>query len=321
MDKTIEFSQVVDRCCGLDVHKKVIVATVEGTGIARETREFSSTTRSLTEMKEWLLSLGVTHVAMESTGVYWKPVINILEPGGFTLLVVNAQHIKYVPGHKTDKKDSAWICKLLRAGLLKGSFIPDRAQRDLRDLTRYRRRKVEDVTAEKNRMLKVLEDANLKLSSVFSNVNGVTCTKIIDEILAGRTDPDYLTSLCTHGRLQSTREEIHDAVEGCFTEHHKFMLQSIRRSISSLEKEISLLEAEIDRRCLSVQADIERLCTIPGIDRTGAKELIAEIGVDMEVFPTAANLASWSGVSPGNNESAGKKKARTSTTATRRRKR
>lgn len=321
MDKTIEFNQVVDRCCGLDVHKKVIVATVEGTGIARETREFSSTTRSLTEMKEWLLSLGVTHVAMESTGVYWKPVINILEPGGFTLLVVNAQHIKYVPGHKTDKKDSAWICKLLRAGLLKGSFIPDRAQRDLRDLTRYRRRKVEDVTAEKNRMLKVLEDANLKLSNVFSNVNGVTCTKIIDEILAGRTDPDYLTSLCTHGRLQSTKEEIHDAVEGCFTEHHKFMLQSIRRSISSLEKEISLLEAEIDRRCLSVQADIERLCTIPGIDRTGAKELIAEIGVDMEVFPTAANLASWSGVSPGNNESAGKKKARTSTTATRRRRR
>ena len=321
MDKTIEFSQVVDRCCGLDVHKKVIVATVEGTGIARETREFSSTTRSLTEMKEWLLSLGVTHVAMESTGVYWKPVINILEPGGFTLLVVNAQHIKYVPGHKTDKKDSAWICKLLRAGLLKGSFIPDRAQRDLRDLTRYRRRKVEDVTAEKNRMLKVLEDANLKLSSVFSNVNGVTCTKIIDEILAGRTDPDYLTSLCTHGRLQSTKEEIHDAVEGCFTEHHKFMLKAIRNGISNLEKEIAALEAEIDRRCVSVQADIERLCTIPGIDKTGAKELIAEIGVDMEVFPTASNLASWSGVSPGNNESAGKKKAHTSTTATRRRKR
>lgn len=131
MDKTIEFSQVVDRCCGLDAHKKVIVATVEGIGIARETREFESTTRSLTELKEWLLELGVTHVAMESTGMYWKPVINILESGGFTLLVVNVQHIKYVPGQKTDKTDSEWICKLLRAGLLKGSFIPDRAQRDL----------------------------------------------------------------------------------------------------------------------------------------------------------------------------------------------
>ena len=219
MDKTIEFAQVVDRCCGLDVHKKVIVATVEGTGIARQTREFESTTRSLTELKEWLLELGVTHVAMESTGVYWKPVINILEPAGFTLLVVNAQHIKYVPGHKTDKKDSAWICKLLRAGLLKGSFIPDRAQRDLRDLTRYRRKKVQEVTAEKNRMLKVFEDANLKLSSVFSNLNGVTCTRIIDEILKGNTDPDYLASLCTHGKLKSSKEQIRDAVEGVFTEH------------------------------------------------------------------------------------------------------
>lgn len=311
MDKAIEFPQVVDRCCGLDVHKKVIVATVEGTGIKRETREFESTTRSLTELKEWLLELGVTHVAMESTGVYWKPVINILESGGFSLMVVNAQHIKYVPGHKTDKKDSAWICKLLRAGLLKGSFIPDRAQRDLRDLTRYRRKKVQEVTAEKNRMMKVLEDANLKLSSVFSNVSGVTCTKVIDAILDGNTDPDYLTSLCTHGKLQSTKEQIHDAVEGRFTEHHKFMLKAIRRSITSLEDEIAELEAEIDRRCEPVREEIEHLCTIPGIDHTGAKELIAEIGVDMEVFPTAANLAAWSGVSPGNNESAGKKKART----------
>lgn len=311
MDKSIEFPQVVDRCCGLDVHKKVIVATVEGTGIKRETREFESTTRSLTELKEWLLELGVTHVAMESTGVYWKPVINILESGGFSLMVVNAQHIKYVPGHKTDKKDSAWICKLLRAGLLKGSFIPDRAQRDLRDLTRYRRKKVQEVTAEKNRMMKVLEDANLKLSSVFSNVSGVTCTKVIDAILDGNTDPDYLTSLCTHGKLQSTKEQIHDAVEGRFTEHHKFMLKAIRKSITSLEEEIAELEAEIDRRCEPIREEIERLCTIPGIDQTGAKELIAEIGVDMEVFPTAANLAAWSGVSPGNNESAGKKKART----------
>ena len=309
--KSIEFPQFVDRCCGLDVHKKVIVATVDGTGIKRETREFESTTRSLTELKEWLLELGVTHVAMESTGVYWKPVINILESGGFSLMVVNAQHIKYVPGHKTDKKDSAWICKLLRAGLLKGSFIPDRAQRDLRDLTRYRRKKVQEVTAEKNRMMKVLEDANLKLSSVFSNVSGVTCTRVIDAILDGNTDPDYLTSLCTHGKLQSTKEQIHDAVEGRFTEHHKFMLKAIRRSITGLEEEIADLEAEIDRRCEPVHEEIERLCTIPGIDQTGAKELIAEIGVDMEVFPTAANLAAWSGVSPGNNESAGKKKART----------
>lgn len=163
----ITFEEVVERGCGLDVHKKEIVATVSGTGIESETRTFQSTTRSLTELKEWLLALGVTHVAMESTGVYWKPVLNILEPGGFTIMVVNARHIKYVPGHKTDKKDSAWICKLLRAGLLKGSFVPGRDQRDLRDLTRYRRKLVQQQSSEHNRMIRIFEDANLKLSSVF----------------------------------------------------------------------------------------------------------------------------------------------------------
>ena len=175
----IAFEEVVERGCGLDVHKKEIVATVNGTGIESETRTFRSTTRSLTELKEWLLALGVTHVAMESTGVYWKPVMNILEPGGFAIMVVNARHIKYVPGHKTDRKDSAWICKLLRAGLLKGSFVPGRNQRDLRDLTRYRRKLVQQQSAEHNRMIRIFEDANLKLSSVFSNIRGKTCTRVI----------------------------------------------------------------------------------------------------------------------------------------------
>lgn len=177
--KTVEFEQVVSRCCGFDVHKKEIVATVDGDGITKETRRISSTTRSLTELKEWLLELGITHVAMESIGVYWKPVMNILEPGGFTILVVNARHIKYVAGHKTDKKDSAWICKLLLAGLLKGSFVPDQSQRDLRDLTRYRRKLVQNLAAEHNRLIRIFEDANLKLSSVFSDVTGKTCTTVI----------------------------------------------------------------------------------------------------------------------------------------------
>jgi hypothetical protein len=149
----------------------------------------------LTELKEWLLGLGVTHIAMESTGVYWKPVMNILEPGGFTILVVNARHIKYVPGHKTDKKDSAWICKLLRAGLLKGSFVPEQSQRDLRDLTRYRRKLVQNLAAEHNRLIRIFEDANMKLSSVFSDVTGKTCTSVIDSVLDGNTDPEYLVSL------------------------------------------------------------------------------------------------------------------------------
>lgn len=317
----ITFEEVVERGCGLDVHKKEIVATVSGTGIESETRTFQSTTRSLTELKEWLLALGVTHVAMESTGVYWKPVLNILEPGGFTIMVVNARHIKYVPGHKTDKKDSAWICKLLRAGLLKGSFVPGRDQRDLRDLTRYRRKLVQQQSSEHNRMIRIFEDANLKLSSVFSNIRGKMCTRVIDAVIAGETDPQKLAALCTHRRLKASKEEIALAVEGCFTEHHKFMIRAIRTSISNIEAEIDHLDREIEQRMQPFEAQIQQLCEIPGMDVTSVNELLAEIGVDMEVFPTAEHLTSWAGLAPGNNESAGKKKAHTPTTATKPQKR
>ena len=317
----IPFEEVVERGCGLDVHKKEIVATVSGTGIESATRTFQSTTRSLTALKEWLLALGVTHVAMESTGVYWKPVMNILEPGGFSIMVVNARHIKYVPGHKTDKKDSAWICKLLRAGLLKGSFVPGRNQRDLRDLTRYRRKLVQQQAAEHNRMIRIFEDANLKLSSVFSNIRGKMCTRVIDAVIAGETDPQKLADLCTHRRLKATREEIALAVEGCFTEHHKFMIRAIRTSIANIEAEIDNLDKEMERRMKPFEAQITQLCEIPGMDVTSANELLAEIGVDMEVFPTDEHLTSWAGLAPGNNESAGKKKAHTPTTATKPQKR
>ena len=304
----VTFEEIVGRGCGLDVHKKEIVATVSGTGISQETRTFQSTTRSLTELKEWLLSLEVTHVAMESTGVYWKPVMNILEPGGFTIMVVNARHIKYVPGHKTDKKDSAWICKLLRAGLLKGSFVPCRAQRDLRDLTRYRRKLVQQQASEHNRMIRIFEDANLKLSSVFSNIRGKTCTAVIDAVIGGETDPARLAGLCTHWRLKSTKEEIALAVEGCFTDHHRFMILAIRRSIRNIEDEIDHLDQEIERRMQPFEDKVRQLCDVPGMDTTAIRELLAEIGVDMEVFPTAEHLTSWAGLAPGNNESAGKKK-------------
>ena len=317
----VTFEEVVARGCGLDVHKKEIVATVSGTSIESETRTFQSTTRSLTELKEWLLALGVTHVAMESTGVYWKPVMNILEPGGFSIMVVNARHIKYVPGHKTDKKDSAWICKLLRAGLLKGSYVPSREQRDLRDLTRYRRKLVQQQSAEHNRMIRIFEDANLKLSSVFSNIRGKTCTRVIDAVIAGEKNPQKLAEMCTHWRLKSTQEEIALAVEGCFTEHHKFMIRAIRTSISNIEAEIEHLDREIDRRMMPLEDRIAQLCDIPGMDITAIRELLAEIGVDMEVFPTAEHLTSWAGLAPGNNESAGKKKVHTPTTATKPRKR
>ena len=293
----IAFEEVVERGCGLDVHKKEIVATVSGTGIEPETRTFQSTTRSLTELKEWLLALGVTHVAMESTGVYWKPVMNILEPGGFSILVVNARHIKYVPGHKTDKKDSAWICKLLRAGLLKGSFVPGRDQRDLRDLTRYRRKLVQQQSAEHNRMIRIFEDANLKLSSVFSNIRGKTCTMVIDAVISGETNPQNLAALCTHKRLKASQEEIALAVEGCFTEHHKFMIRAIRTSISNIEAEIDHLDREIERRMKPIESRVQQLCDIPGMDVTSVNELLAEIGVNMEVFPTA-NISPHGRVSP-----------------------
>ena len=253
---------------------------------------------------------------MESTGVYWKPVMNILEPGGFTIMVVNARHIKYVPGHKTDKKDSAWICKLLRAGLLKGSFVPCREQRDLRDLTRYRRKLVQQQAAEHNRLIRIFEDANLKLSSVFSNIRGKTCTAVIDDVIAGETDPQKLAELCTHPRLKHTQEDIALAVEGHFTEHHKFMIRAIRKSIKNIEEEIDALDKEIDRRMQPLQGRIEQLCEVPGMQQTSVKELLAEIGVDMEVFPTAGHLLSWAGLAPGNNESAGKKKVHTPTTGT-----
>lgn len=317
----ITFEGVVECGCGLDVHKKEIVATVSGTSIKSETRTFQSTTRSLTELKEWLLALGVTHVAMESTGVYWKPVLNILEPGGFTIMVVNARHIKYVPGHKTDKKDSAWICKLLRAGLLKGSFVPGQSQRDLRDLTRYRRKLVQQQAAEHNRMIRIFEDANLKLSSVFSNIRGKTCTAVIDAVISGETDPEKLAQMCTHWRLKSTKEEIALAVEGNFREHHIFMIRAIRTSISNIEAEIAHLDKEIEKRMEPLAGQIGQLCEIPGMDTTSVRELLAEIGVDMEVFPTAEHLTSWAGLAPGNNESAGKKKVHTPTTATKPRKR
>ena len=307
-NETIDFEQVVAKGCGLDVHKETVVATVSGTGIKRETRTFSTFTRSLKELKEWILSLGITHVAMESTGIYWKPVFNILEDSGLTILIVNARHIKYVPGHKTDKKDSAWISKLLLAGLLKGSFVPPVEIRQLRDMTRYRRKLQGAITAEKNRMIKMLEDSNMKLSTVLSKVHGVSGTRIVDALLEGQTDPEYLASLC-HGKVKAEQEDIILALEGNLTEHHKFMIRIIRQDIRQTESLIKELDVEIEKQLLPYAQEIALLSQIPGVGEQTAGELISEIGVDMEVFATEKHISSWAGVSPGNNESAGKKKS------------
>jgi transposase len=262
----------------------------------------------LKELKEWILSLGITHVAMESTGIYWKPVFNILEDEGLTILIVNARHIKYVPGHKTDKKDSAWIAKLLLAGLLKGSFVPPVEIRKLRDMTRYRRKLEGTVTAEKNRMIKMLEDSNMKLSSVLSKVHGVSGTRIVDALLEGKTDPAYLASLC-HGKVKADQADIILSLEGNLTEHHKFMIRIIREDINKTEALIQKLDHEIEKQLLPYANELALLKEIPGVGEQTAGELISEIGVDMEVFATDKHISSWAGVSPGNNESAGKKKS------------
>lgn len=305
---TISFDQVVSRGCGLDIHKKLIVATISGDVIRKQTREFGATTRSLTELKDWLLANGVTHVAMESTGVYWKPVYNILEPSGLIVWIINARHVKAVPGRKTDKADSAWLCKLLLAGLLKPSYIPPKQQRELRDLTRFRRTLIQDVASNKNRIIRILEDCNVKLSSVLSNTSGAVGSKIVDRLLLGESiTMEFIDSIYLK-RLKATKEEIFEACEGFMTENNLYLLQLIRRNINSLELTISDLNKRIELLLSPYDNVLELLKGVPGISTKSAEDLVAEIGLNMDVFPNEKHLSSWVGMSPGNNESAGKKK-------------
>ncbi len=305
---SISFDQVVSKGCGLDIHKKLIVATINGEGIRKETREFGATTRSLTELKDWLLESGVTHVAMESTGVYWKPVYNVLEPSGLNVWIVNARHVKAVPGRKTDKADSAWLCKLLLAGLLRPSYIPPKQQRELRDLTRYRKTLIQDIASNKNRIIRILEDCNIKLSSVLSDTSGVIGTKIVDKLLSGETITMGYIDEIYHRKLSATKEEIFEACEGFMTENNLYLLQLIKRNNELLENLISELNDRI-KDLLSPYANIlDLLKKVPGISTKSAEDLVAEIGLDMNVFPNEKHLSSWVGIAPGNNESAGKKK-------------
>jgi transposase len=303
----IFFDQLVSVGCGIDVHKDLIVATIRSSNTTYETKEFTSYTSSLKQLREWCKSNGVSHVAMESTGVYWKPVFNVLE-SDFEILLVNARHVKNVPGHKTDKKDSIWLSKLLLSGLLKGSFIPNEQIRDLRDLVRYRKKVVGEVSREKNRTIKILEDCNIKLSSVLSNVDGSTGTKVIKDIIAGITDAEQLKRHY-HRKMKASKEDFALALEGKVRPHHQTMLAIIQESISSKEAIIERIDKEIDKLAETYSVEIAHLETIPGVGRDSAIAIISEIGTDMSVFPNEHHLASWSGVSPGNNESGGKKKA------------
>lgn len=304
----VQFQQVIGVGCGLDVHRDTVVATIRSSSTDYETRTFSCFTSSLTELRDWCKSSGVTHIAMESTGIYWKPVFNILEDDCFTILLVNARHVKNIPGHKTDKKDSIWLSKLLVSGLLKGSFIPPVDIRELRDLVRYRKKKVQIIGSEKSRMIKILEDCNIKLSSVVSDLQGVSASKIVNALTDGVQDMDVLLSY-VHHKIQASESDIRAALSGKVTAHHRFMLGMSRETIEVNETLVKKLDEQISLAASKYEVEIDLLEGIDGIGRESAISIISEIGTDMSQFPNEHHLASWSGVSPGNNESGGKKKA------------
>jgi transposase len=297
---------VYSRCCGLDVHKTMVVACVIIPG-NKETRTYSTVTPELLKLKEWLSQCQVTHVAMESTGVFWKPIFNLLEDA-FTLLLVNAQHIKAVPGRKTDVKDAEWIADLLRHGLVRSSFVPERSQRELRELVRYRRTMIEERASEVNRIQKVLEGANIKLSSVATDIMGVSGKAMLEAMIKGVDDPQVLADMAK-GTLRKKKASLEEALQGIISNQQKMLLKIQIEHLEFLDKQIEQLDEEINKRMQPIEESIKSLDDIPGMDRRNAEEVLAEIGTDMTRFPTSAHLSSWAGLCPGNNESAGKRKS------------
>jgi transposase len=304
-----------DRVAGLDVHQKTVVACVRTPGEGRtkrrsEVKTFATFEGQLRSLRDWLKERGVTHVAMEATGVYWKPVWHVLDGSFEELLLVNPAHIKNVPGRKTDVNDATWIAQLLECGLLRGSFVPPVEIRELRDVTRYRRQLIEERSREVQRLQKILEDANVKLTSVASDVLGVTGRLILDALCAGERDPDRLAEMAKQ-KLRAKIGDLRQAVPGRFNDHHARMVKELLAHIDYLEAAVDRLDEQIDVMMIPFVPARDRLDTIPGIAKRTAEIIIAEIGVDMTRFATPAHLASWAGLCPGNNESAGKHRATT----------
>ena len=302
---------VYPRCAGLDVHKKTVVACVIVQGAKgkpqKTIRTFGTMTDDLLALGDWLAEQEVTHVAMDSTGVYWQPIWNLLEER-FTLLLVNAHHIKQVPGRKTDVGDCEWIADLLRHGLLKGSFVPDRTQRELRGLTRYRTALMQERAAEVNRLQKTLEGANIKLAAVATDVLGKSGRQILEALVAGATQAGDLAQLAK-GRMRDKIPQLERALTGSFRPHQQFMVARHLAFIDAMDEIVAQVSAEIAERLRPAEADVELLDAITGIGRPTAEVWLAEVGSDLERFPTHGHLASWAGMCPGNNESAGKRKS------------
>jgi transposase len=303
---------VLHACCaGLDVHKRTVVACVRRVDPAGKVftniKTFATMTADLLSLSDWLAVQGVKVIAMESTGTYWKPVFNLLE-SRFAVVLVNAHHIKQVPGRKTDVKDSQWIAQLLQHGLLRSSFIPPRPTRDLRDLTRQRTQLTNEKTAVINRIQKVLEDANIKLGSVASNTLGVSGRAMIETILRGDYDPVQVADLA-RSRLRKKIPELQRALRGSVTDHHRFLLRCHLDHLSHLETMIGQYDQRIGEALAPFGATMARLVTIPGVAMRVAEVVVAEIGLDMGRFPTAGHLSSWAGLASGNNESAGKRRS------------
>jgi transposase len=298
---------VYERCCGLDIHKRTVVACLLTPGAAgdpvKEVRTYGTVTSELLALAAWLQAAGCTHVAMESTGVYWKPVWNLLEKQ-FALLLVNARHVKAVPGRKTDIKDAEWLADLLRHGLLRGSFVPDRPRRELRELTRYRMSLVQERSAEVNRLQKTLEGANIKLGDVATDIMGVSGRRMLQALIAGVTEAAAVAELA-QGKLRAKRPALAAALHGQIGAHQRFLLAQQLAHIEQLEASIAAVSAEIEARLGPFAGELDQLQTIPGVGLRTAQVLVAEVGTDMRRFPSAEHLASWAGMCPGNDERAG----------------
>jgi transposase len=303
--------QLIDRVAGLDVHKATVVATVRipaaDGGRQSRTETVGTMTADLIALRDWLQAYGVTHVALESTGVYWKPIYYVLEDT-FQLLLINMLELKHVPGRKTDVKDSEWLAQLLECGLLKASFVPPPAIRELRDLTRYQVQQVRDRAQEVNRLYKVLEDAGIKLSSVATDVMGASGRAMLDALLQGTTDPAVLAELA-RGRLRQKLPALRRALQGRFRRHHAFLVEQILAKIDFLDETLDRITAELDERLAPFAPMLANLDTIPGVNRATAVSILAETGGDMTRFPTAGHLCSWAAMCPGHDESAGKRRS------------